>query len=124
MGKYNLGKSTSKVKDGVNSAGIYINEAKATPVVGFIDEELGDISNSLNKINNILNRAVSIGAIKGARANTFKSWAKKSKAQATNAGKIKDKLDTTYAIDVKEYPIKLLDARIAELERKLASISE
>jgi len=124
MGKYNLGKSTSKVKDGVNSAGIYINEAKATPVVGFIDEELGDISNSLNKINNILNRAVSIGAIKGTRANTFKSWAKKSKAQATNAGKIKDKLDTTYAIDVKEYPIKLLDARIAELERKLASISE
>ena len=124
MGKYNLGKSTTKVKDNINSAGIYINETKATPIVDSISGELDDISNSLNKINNILNRSVSIGAIKGARGNTFKSWAKKSKAQATNASKIKDKLDKTFAIDVKEYPIRLLDARIAELERKLASMSE
>ena len=124
MGRYNLGKSTSKVKDSINSAGIYINEDKATPVVGFISEELDDISNSLNKINNILNRAVSIGVIKGTRGNTFKSWAKKSKAQATNASKIKDKLNNMYEIDVKEYPIRLLDARIAELERKLESMSK
>lgn len=123
MGKYNLGKSTTKVQEKITKEGLYINEVKAEPIVKNILKELDEINASLQKINITLNRSVNIGVIKGNKANTFKSWARKSKEQANNALKLKDKVTTKYNKDVKDYPIKLLDERIAELEKKIAMMS-
>lgn len=123
MGKYNLGKSTTKIQSNIVKEGIYINEVKSEPIVKNIVKELNDISSTLQTINNILNRSVNIGAVKGNRANTFKSWARKSKEQANNALKLEDKVSSKYNKDVKDYPIKLLDDRIAELEKKIAMMS-
>ena len=39
MGKYNLGKSTTKVQEKITKEGLYINEAKADPVVKNILKE-------------------------------------------------------------------------------------
>lgn len=124
MGKYNLGKSTTKIQDKIIKEGIFINEVKADPIVKNILKELDDISTSLRKINITLNRSVNIGAIKGSKANTFKAWARKSKEQANNAEKLQEKITTKYNKDVKDYPIKLLDERIAELEKKIAMMSK
>lgn len=123
MGKYNLGKSTTKMGVKLVKEGIYINEAKADPAIRNIIKELDEVSTSLQKINIILNRSVNIGAVKGNKANTFKSWARKSKEQATNALKVREKVCTKYDKDVRDYPIKLLDDRIAELEKKIAMMS-
>ena len=123
MGKYNLGKSTTKIDQRLVKEGIYINEVKADPIVRNILKELDDVSVSLQKINIILNRSVNIGVVKGNKANTFKSWARKGKEQANNALKLKEKLSTKYDKDVRDYPIKLLDDRIAELEKKIAMMS-
>lgn len=123
MGKYNLGKSTTKMGVKLVKEGIYINEVKADPLIRNIIKELDEVSTSLQKINIILNRSVNIGVVKGNKANTFKSWARKSKEQATNALKVKEKVCTKYDKDVRDYPIKLLDDRIAELEKKIAMMS-
>lgn len=123
MGKYNLGKSTSKVLSTVSSEGIYLNEAKSDKIVKNSLKELDNISDSLSKVNIILNKAAGLGILSNSRSNTFKAWAKKSKEQANNALKVREKLDNNYSMDVKNYPIKLLDDRIAELERKIADMS-
>lgn len=123
MGKYNLGKSTSKVGEKLVKEGIFLNEVKSDPIIKNIVKELDDISTSLKKINITLNRSVNIGVIKGSKANTFKSWARKSRDQANNALKLQEKVSTKYNKDVRDYPIKLLDERIAELEKKIAMMS-
>ena len=124
MGKYNLGKSTTKMGTKLAKDQMYLNEVKADPIINNISKGLDGISTSLQKINIMLNRTVKLGAIKGSKAITFKSWARKSKAQANNVLKIKDKVTTKYNKDVKDYPIKLLDDRIAELEKKIAMLSK
>ena len=123
MGKYSLGKSTTVMNEKLVKDGIFLNEAKAEPIVNNILKELDDISKSLQKINILLNSSVSMGIVKGSRGVTFKSWAKKSKEQANNALKLGDKVSSKYNRDVKDYPIKLLDERIAELERKIEELS-
>lgn len=123
MGKYNLGKSTTKIQEKITKEGIYINEAKADSIIKNVLKELDGINTSLQKINITLNRSVNLGIVKGNKANTFKSWAKKSKSQANNALKLEEKVTTKYNKDVKDYPIKLLDERIAELEKKIAMMS-
>jgi len=124
MGKYNLGKSTTRVGSKLNKNELYMNEVKAEPIINNILKELDSISSSLQKINITLNRTVKIGIIKGNKANTFKAWARKSKEQANNALKLKEKVSSKYNKDVKDYPIKLLDDRIAELEQKIAAMSK
>ena len=122
MGKYNLGKSNIVVQNKVNKEELFVNEVKADVIVKDINRQLDGISNSLHKINNILNRTVKIELVKGSKANTFKSWAKKAKSQSDNSIKLKEKFNSKYEQDVKDYPIKLLDERIAELERKIANM--
>ena len=124
MGKYNLGKSTVEVGGKLTRDELYLNEVKAEPIVKNILKELDDINNSLQKINITLNRSIKVAPIKGNKASTFKAWARKSKEQGNNALKLKDKVSTKYNKDAKDYPIKLLDDRIAELERKIAMLSK
>lgn len=124
MGRFSLGKSTTKICSKLTKDELYLNEVKADSVVKNILKELDGVSNSLQKINIALNRTVKLGVVKGNKANTIKSWAKKSKEQANNALKLKEKVSVKYEKDTKDYPIKLLDDRIAELEKKIAMMSK
>lgn len=124
MGKYNLGKSTTSVSPLLSKTNLYVNESRANSIVKDINNQLDDMRNSLLNINIILNKSVKGKYVKGSRANSFKGWAKKCKSQADNSLKIKDKLNTKYEEDVRKYPIKLLDERIAELEKKIADLSK
>jgi len=123
MGKYNLGKATTKQGEKIINEGIYINEGKANILVKDINKQLDNVSLSLHKITILLNHAASLGLVKGARSTAFKGWARKSKSQADNALRIKEKLEVKYNEDVKNYPIKLLDERIAELEKKIQELT-
>lgn len=124
MGKFNLGKSTTKVQEKITKEELYLNEVRADSIIKNILKELDNINTSLQQINITLNRTAKIGAVKGNKASTFKAWARKSKEQGNNAIKLKDKITVKYNKDVRDYPVKLLDDRIAELEKKIAMMSK
>lgn len=124
MGKYNLGISTSSLVSNFDKRNLSLNEKKAVKVVDDMEKQLNAISKSLAKINLLLNEAVSSKYITGTQATAFKGWAKKCKAQSGNAKKLGEKLDLSFHEDLKNYPIVLLDRRIAELEKKINSLSK
>jgi len=122
MGKYNLGPVSTEVNHSINKNSLFVNEAKANPVEKDMEEQLEIIRCSFIKIQELLNRTVNLGLVKGTRAEVFRGWAKKAKSQATSAEKLRNTLVEKYAEDVKNYPIQMLDNRIAELERKISSL--
>lgn len=123
MGKYNLGISTSSLISNFDKRNLSLNEKKAVKIIEDMNKQLDSISTSLAKINLLLNQSVSNKYISGSRATAFKGWAKKSKAQSSNAKKLGEKVTTSFQEDLKNYPIVLLDRRIAELEKKINSLS-
>lgn len=124
MGKYNLGKVTKEVSSRIDKKNLYVNEKKAEPIVKDMEKQLTRIRASLLKINLLLNESTSSKMVKGSRATVFKGWAKKAKSQATTAENLKVLLEASYKHDVDKYPIKMLDDRIAELEKRIMELSK
>lgn len=122
MGKYNLGSNSTGISASLNKNTLYVNESKTNPIEKEMEAQLEILHSSFNRINELLNRATNLGIVKGKRADVFRSWAKKSKSQSLNAMKLKQSLSEKYAEDVKNYPIQMLDNRIAELEKKIAGM--
>lgn len=123
MGKYNLGENNTGLSDQIIRTHMYLNEKKSNKLVDSIEEQLDDIRKSLLHIQLLLNQSAKTEMVKGKRAEAFKGWAKKSKSQANQVEKLKEKLVKTYQDDVHNYPLQLLDDRIAELEKRIASMS-
>ena len=124
MGKYNLGSSITDVNRVINKDDLYINDSKARAIEKDILKQLDIIRVSLMKSNEILNKTINKKIIKGSRVDVFKGWAKKSKAQSMASEKLKCFLKDSYEMDLRNYPIKLLDERIAELEKKISNLAD
>ena len=124
MGKYSLGDVFIDVSDNINKKDFYLNEKKSSKIIYNIDLQLADLRKSLLKIQKLLNQSVNIGAVTGNRSTTFKSWARKAKSQSTQAEKLRNKMLEDYHNDVEQYPIYLLDLRIAMLEKKINDMSK
>ncbi len=119
MGKYNLGKTSVSLSERINTNDFYLNDKKADKYIQDIDNQLDVLRKSLLNIQKLLNQSVNIGLVNGNRATTFKSWARKAKSQSTQADKLRVRLLDGYRDDVEQYPIHLLDLRIAILEKKI-----
>ncbi len=124
MGKYNLGMSSSEVANFFDKKNLYVDNKKAKVLVDDTLKQLEIINSSLSKVSALLFEAVSLKYVKGSRASAFKGWARKSKAQAAASLKLSNSVHTKLEDDIRDYPIKLLDDRIAELERKIASLTK
>lgn len=124
MGKYSLGTATTKMNAKMSKDELNLNAKKANPLEKDMEKQFDGIKSSLTAINKLLNKAVSKKVVKGGYADAFKGWAKKANAQATAAGARKKRLAAKYTEDVKNYTIKLLDNRIAELEKKIAGMKD
>ena len=122
MGKYNLGSSITDINRVVNKEDLYINDSKARAIEKDILKQLDIIRVSLMKSNEILNKTINKKIIKGSRVDVFKGWSKKAKAQSMASEKLKCFLKDSYEMDLRNYPIKLLDERIAELEKKISDL--
>lgn len=107
---------------GINKDVLYINEAKMRGLSKDMQKQLEVISDSLYNLNSTLNFLISQKIVTGNRVNSYKSWAKRAKSQAIAAEKLITTLNEKCNEDLQLYPIKLLDERIAELEKKLASL--
>jgi polyhydroxyalkanoate synthesis regulator phasin len=122
MGKYNLGSVSTEVK-GIHKDVFYMNEAKAKRTVNDIIKQLESMEASLINIHLFLNQSVSCGVVKGIRAKSYKGWARKAKSQANAIEKLKNNLIASFNEDLRNYPLKLLDDRIAELERRISNMT-
>ena len=107
---------------GINKDVLYINEAKMRGLSKDMQKQLEIISDSLYNLNSTLNFLISQKIVTGNRVNSYKSWAKRAKSQAIAAEKLIITLNEKCNEDLQLYPIKILDERIAELEKKLASL--
>ena len=124
MGKYSLGKVDLELSKLLNKKDLYIDVKKVSKIESDMEKQLESIRVSLININNLLNVAAKSEFVKGQKANSLKSWAKKAKSQSLSADKLKEKLNILYSQDFYEYPLKLLNDRIAELEKRIASMGE
>ncbi len=122
MGKYSLGSAVTEIK-GIDKDYFYMDEAKAKKTVNDMLKQLDAMRASLLNIHLLLNQAVSSDMVRGMRAKSYKAWARKAKSQANSIDKLKASLSEKFNDDLRNYPLKLLDDRIAELERRIASLS-
>ena len=121
MGKKN---STTKIEvTGINKDHLYINESKMRTLSKDMQKQLGILSESLSNIHVSLNKLVNHKVVKGSRLDKFRGLSKKAKAQSIAADKLMNTLTDKCSEDLQLYPIQLLDERIAELEKKIASLT-
>lgn len=124
MGKFQLGGKVRVTTGSIQKDYLYVNESKVKKYQKEIDKQLDVISNSLLKSYSYLMEAVKDEKVKGKRKEAFKGWARKAKSQAAATKKLRDTLQDSYLEDAQEYPIRKLDSRIAELEKKIAKMEK
>jgi len=121
-----MGKNRASVVtevSGINKDKLFINEAKMRSLSKDVEKQLAVISESLGNISTSLNTLVSKKVITGSRVDSYKSWSKRAKSQANAADKLVASLHDKTNVDLQLYPIQLLDERIAELEKKISSLT-
>ena len=124
MGKYSLGKSKSSINEQITKGNLFIDEKRCGKLEASINKNLELIEKSMLNVEKLLNKSLKSGAVTGSRVKVFKSWSRKCNSQANSAARLRDKIREGYEADVKYYPIKQLDDRIAELEEKLAKLEK
>ncbi len=121
MGKH---RTTTTEVSGIEKDKLFINEGKMRGLSKDMQKQLTVISESLNNLSDSLNKLVSSKVITGNRVDSYKSWAKRAKSQAIAADKLIASLSEKCDADLQLYPIQLLDDRISELEKKIASLTK
>lgn len=122
MGKFNLGNADVVVSNLVDNKELDINCDYANNLTSDMVYQLDNISSSLNKINNYLNKAITNKYVSGTYADVFNGWSNKCKTQAANAKKRKNSLKLKYNEDKKDLTIKKLYDRLEVLEKKVNNI--
>ena len=113
---------STQVQSTVSKDVLYLDVEKATALTSDMVTHLKGINQSLSTLNTLLTKAVNKKVATGTYATVFKDWAKKCKTQATYAQSKKTALKSKFEADTKDYTIKLLSDRLAELEAKVAAI--
>ena len=120
MGKH---RTTTTEVSGIEKDRLSINEAKMRSLSKDMQKQLIVISESLEHLSESLNLLISQKVVTGNRVDSYRSWSKRAKSQAIAAEKLITSLNEKCNADLQLYPIQLLDERIAELEKKIASLT-
>lgn len=102
---------------------LFVNDVKLTSLSKDMQRQLDVIHLSLSNINVNLNKLINQKVFKGNKAETLKGLSKKAKSQAGAAVKLKKTLVDDVNSDLQLYPLKVLDERISELEKKISSLT-
>ena len=73
---------------GIEKEPLYINEVKMRALSKDMQKHLDVIAKSLNQINDTLTKLVNKKVVTGNRVDSYKSWAKRAKAQSIAAEKL------------------------------------
>ena len=99
---------------------LFVNDVKLNSLSKDMQRQLDVIHLSLSNINVNLNKLINQKVFKGNKAETLKGLSKKAKSQAGAAVKLKKTLVDDVNSDLQLYPLKVLDERISELEKKIS----
>ena len=124
MEKNECGLVIKKIEKKVDKSEVYINEKKAKSIISDISEQLDIIEISLNSISDIISKSIELGVASKSKSEAFKELKKKVKFQANATSKLNQLLSKDYNEDLRNYPLKLLNDRIAEIEKRLAELSK
>ena len=102
---------------------LFVNDVKLNSLSKDMQRQLDVIHLSLSNINVNLNKLINQKVFKGNKAETLKGLSKKAKSQAGAAVKLKKTLVDDVNSDLQLYPLKVLDERISELEKKISSLT-
>ena len=103
---------------------LYVNEVKLDSFSKDMEKQLNTIVLSLNDISVNINKLINQKVFKGNKAETLKGLSKKAKSQSSAADKLRKDLCDKVNEDIQFYPIKILDDRISELERKINNLTK
>ena len=124
MKKYDLGKPIVSLNNNMKLKSVYVDSTKADLIIKDIDKQFGTITKSLEKVNTIMNKCVYKKTVKSEDSEAFLGWARVCEKEAHNINEIRKDFKYAYNDDVKNYTIKLLDDRIAALEKSIADLEK
>ncbi len=124
MKKFDLGKVTVNLNDNMKNKSVYVNSTKADLIIKDIGKQFDIITKSLDKINTIMNKCVYKKSVKKDDVENFLGWARFCEKEIEPLTEMKKDFLYAYKDDVKNYTIKLLDARIAALEKTIADMEK
>ena len=124
MRKYKLGKPIVTLNNNMKHKNVYVNSTKADLIIKDIEKQFDAITKSLDKIDTILNKCVYKKAIQNEECEAFLGWGRTCMFEARDAQETKKDFKYAYNDDVKNYTIKLLDERIAALEKSIAELDK
>lgn len=122
MKKYDLGKPSVSLNDNMKLKIVYVNSTKADLIIKDIEKQFDTITKSLDKIDTIMNKCVYKKTVKNEDCEAFLGWARVCEKESVNIVDVKKDFKYAYNDDVKNYTIKLLDERIAALEKSIAEL--
>lgn len=122
MAKYSLGTAKTAMHANVKKDELYLDPDKANFLEAQMEQQFKAIATSLKNIQNLMNKAVSGKVVRGSYADAFRGWAKKCGSQSIAATNKANSLKAKYTEDIKNFTIKMLDARVSELEAKIAKM--
>lgn len=124
MKKYNLGRPIVTLNNNMKLKNVYVNSTKADLIVKDIEKQFDAITKSLNKIDTILNKCVYKKIVKNEQCEAFLGWGRTCAKEAAIIQETKKDFKYAFNDDVKNYTIKLLDDRIAALEKSIADLEK
>lgn len=124
MKKFDLGKVTVSLNENMKNKTVYVNSTKADLIIKDIGKQFDVITKSLDKINTIMNKCVYKKSVKKEDTENFLGWAKFCEKEIEPLEEFKKDFIYAYKDDVKNYTIKLLDDRIAALEKTIAEMDK
>ena len=116
-------KPSVEVKE-IKTGDLFVNESKLKTIVYDMEKQFGILETTLSHVSISINKLVNQKVIKGSQVDPYKSLSKKAKAQSIAAQKLRNSLTGDYEKDLQFYSLKMLDERIALLEKKIASMVE
>ena len=94
---------------------VYVNSTKADLIIKDIEKQFDVIT---------MNKCVYKKTVKNEDCEAFLGWARVCEREARDVVEIKKDFKYAYNDDVKNYTIKLLDDRIAALEKSIAELEK
>ena len=124
MAKVDLGKPNIVLNDKMNKKDLRLDTSRANPLKKNILKQLGNVSQSFEELESIINKMVLKKMFSDEYNNVSIQCARKCLSQSQISKNLMISFDTKYNDDVKTILIKDLDDRISYLESVISSNKE
>ena len=111
---------SSKLGKNMKKNNLVVNQKNASPLINDMIKQMSVIEDSLNQINNILNKAVYKKVVDGKDIDTFINVGTKCTSTAGSFNKLSTNTEIKFNDSLKKFQIKELNERISNLEDKIS----